>query len=134
MAVIVKYVVVRNGDEKMTFATRKEADAYDKMLDIADNMYDFFEEEALPLDEQQKESVSMFLARNKETVLKIMKGIKVPIKSDEKKLVEKKPIEKKPVEKKPVEKKPVERKPVERKPVGKKQIEKKPVLKTPRKK
>jgi len=37
MAVIVKYIVVRNGEEKMTFATKKEADAYDKMLDIADN-------------------------------------------------------------------------------------------------
>ena len=34
MAVIVKYIVVRNGEEKMTFATKKEADAHDKMLDI----------------------------------------------------------------------------------------------------
>jgi len=43
MAVIVKYIVVRNGEEKMTFSTKKEADAYDKMLDIADNLFEFLE-------------------------------------------------------------------------------------------
>ncbi len=32
MAVIVKYVVVRDGKEDMIFTTKKEADAYDKML------------------------------------------------------------------------------------------------------
>lgn len=30
MAVIVKYVVERNGEEKMTFTSKAEADAYDK--------------------------------------------------------------------------------------------------------
>ncbi len=85
MAVIVKYVVVRNGDEKMTFATKKEADAYDKMLDIADSLYEFFEDEELPLDEQQKELVSMSLAKNKDSILSIMKGIKVQKKLDVKK-------------------------------------------------
>lgn len=38
MAVITKFVVVREGVEKMTFTSKKEADAYDKMLDIADNL------------------------------------------------------------------------------------------------
>lgn len=77
MAVIVQYVVVRDGDEKMTFATKKEADAYDKMLDIADNLYDFLEEKSLPLSEEAMETVSMVLAENADTVLKIMKGVKV---------------------------------------------------------
>ena len=36
MAVIVKYVVERNGEEKMTFTSKSEADAYDKMLDMAE--------------------------------------------------------------------------------------------------
>ncbi len=76
MAVIVQYVVVRDGDEKMTFATKKEADAYDKMLDIADNLYDFFEEKSLSLSEEQMESVSMTLAEHADTVVKIMKGVK----------------------------------------------------------
>jgi len=32
MAVITQFVVVREGVEKMTFTSKKEADAYDKML------------------------------------------------------------------------------------------------------
>ena len=38
MAVEIKYVVVRNGEEKMTFVSKKEADAYDRMLDLADEL------------------------------------------------------------------------------------------------
>jgi len=38
MAVEIKYVVVRGGVEKMTFASKKEADAYDKLLDTADEL------------------------------------------------------------------------------------------------
>lgn len=34
MAVEVKYVVIREGEE--SFTSKKEADAYDKMLDTAD--------------------------------------------------------------------------------------------------
>ena len=30
MAVEVKYVVIREGEEKMSFTSKKEADAYDK--------------------------------------------------------------------------------------------------------
>ncbi len=55
MPVIVQYIVVRDGDEKMTFATKKEADAYDKMLDIADNLFDFLENSNIVLDETRKE-------------------------------------------------------------------------------
>ncbi|TNS72518.1 YebG family protein, partial [Escherichia coli] len=36
MAVEVKYVVIREGEEKMSFTSEKEADGYDKMLDTAD--------------------------------------------------------------------------------------------------
>lgn len=36
MAVEVKYVVIREGEEKMSFTSKKEADARDKMLDTAD--------------------------------------------------------------------------------------------------
>lgn len=36
MAVITKFIVERNGVERMTFASKQEADAYDKMLDTAD--------------------------------------------------------------------------------------------------
>lgn len=32
MAVEVKYVVIREGEEKMSFTSKKEADAYEKCL------------------------------------------------------------------------------------------------------
>ncbi len=74
MAVIVKYIVVRNGEEKMTFATKKEADAYDKMLDIADNLFEFLESSKIKLSENQLEDISLFLAENSDTVIPILRG------------------------------------------------------------
>ena len=76
MAVIVKYIVVRNGVEKMTFTTKKEADAYDKMLDIADNLYELIESAELDIDESKIEDLSLFLAENKEKAANILRGLK----------------------------------------------------------
>ncbi len=76
MAVIVKYIVVRNGVEKMTFTTKKEADAHDKMLDIADNLYDFLEKEKINLKENQLEEVSLLLAEKRDVIGPILRGIK----------------------------------------------------------
>ena len=75
MAVIVKYIVVRNGEEKMTFATKKEADAYDKMLDIADNLFEFLDKSELKLAEDQKEQISLLFAENRDVVMPILRGI-----------------------------------------------------------
>ena len=75
MAVIVKYIVVRNGEEKMTFATKKEADAYDKMLDIADNLFEFLDNADVKLSETQMEEVSLLLAQKRDTVMPILRGI-----------------------------------------------------------
>jgi dsDNA-binding SOS-regulon protein len=74
MAVIVKFIVVRNGEEKMTFATKKEADEYDKMLDIADNVFEFLENSKVKLDETQLETISLLLAENREKLMLILKG------------------------------------------------------------
>ena len=52
MAVVVKYVVERNGVERMTFTTKKEADAYDKMLDSAESLELMLEKVDVPLSEQ----------------------------------------------------------------------------------
>ncbi len=76
MAVIVKYIVVRNGEEKMTFATKKEADAYDKMLDIADNLFEFLESSKIKFSENQLEEVSLLLADNKDKLISILRGLK----------------------------------------------------------
>jgi len=76
MAVIVKYIVVRNGEEKMTFATKKEADAYDKMLDIADNLFEFLESSKIKFSENQLEDISLLLADNKDKLIPILRGVK----------------------------------------------------------
>jgi dsDNA-binding SOS-regulon protein len=76
MAVIVKYIVVRNGEEKMTFATKKEADAYDKMLDIADNLFEFLENSKIKLTENQLEAVSLLMAENRNQLISILRGTK----------------------------------------------------------
>jgi len=78
MAVIVKYVVVRDGDEKMTFATKKEADAHDKMLDIAENLYQFLKTEEIEINTDQMDELSLCLAKNKEVLLQLLKGGKLP--------------------------------------------------------
>ena len=51
MAVIVKYVVERNGAEKMTFTSKAQADAYDKMLDTADELTTVLAESTLLTDD-----------------------------------------------------------------------------------
>jgi len=76
MAVIVKYIVVRNGEEKMTFATKKEADAYDKTLDIADNLFEFLESLKIKLNEDQLEDISLLMAENKDKLVSILRGLK----------------------------------------------------------
>ena len=76
MAVIVKYIVVRNGVEKMTFTSKKEADAYDKMLDIADDLFEYIETAGLDIKEEALEDLSLFLSQNKDRVINILKGIK----------------------------------------------------------
>ncbi len=75
MAVITKFVVVREGIEKMTFTSKKEADTYDKMLDIADQLTPFLTESELELDENTCEKLSFYLAENKEQLMSLLKGV-----------------------------------------------------------
>jgi len=75
MAVVTKYIVVRDGEEKMTFATKKEADQHDKMLDIADNIHDFLKAAPLKLDEKQMEAMALHLAENAGEVIPILRGV-----------------------------------------------------------
>ena len=59
----------------MTFATKKEADEYDKMLDIADNVFEFLENSKVKLDETQLETISLLLAENREKLMLILRGV-----------------------------------------------------------
>lgn len=74
MAVVVKYVVERNGVEKMTFTSKKEADAYDKMLDIADQFALFLRQSEVKIDESQADELGFFIANNRNCVNNLLKG------------------------------------------------------------
>lgn len=74
MAVEIKYVVVRNGEEKMTFVSKKEADAYDRMLDLADELAAWLQRSPVALEESQREELALFLAREKEQLQTLLRG------------------------------------------------------------
>lgn len=74
MAVVTKFVVVREGVEKMTFTSKKEADAYDKMLDIADNLIPFLTNSELELEDNDIEKLGFFLAQHKDELQSLLKG------------------------------------------------------------
>ncbi|WP_168394873.1 YebG family protein [Erwinia amylovora] len=78
MAVEIKYVVVRKGEEKMTFASKKEADAYDKMLDMAEVFSDWLAASTLGMQEQQNESLGLFMAENKDVLQQILRTGRLP--------------------------------------------------------
>ncbi len=81
MAVITRYIVVRNGVElDKVFEDKKEADAYDKMLDAADRLSAFIKEQAADIDIRPEtiDESAVFLAKNGPEVSQILKGIKTP--------------------------------------------------------
>lgn len=81
MAVIIKYVVERNGAEKMTFTSKAEADAYDKMLDTADELTTVLAESKLLTDDNQIEALALYLAQHKDELL-VALGAKKPAAKD----------------------------------------------------
>ncbi|MEI5639079.1 MULTISPECIES: YebG family protein [unclassified Pseudoalteromonas] len=84
MAVITKYVVERNGVERMTFTSKKEADAYDKMLDVAEALEGMLEKVDVPLSDQQVESLALEIAKQKDDFLSVLKGGKATPKGSSK--------------------------------------------------
>ena len=74
MAVETRYVVIRTDrsnkeQEVMTFTDKKAADEYDKMLDMADAMFELLHQANTELSEQQCEELSIYLAKQREEVL-----------------------------------------------------------------
>ena len=74
MAIIVKYVVVSHGKEDMIFNTRKEAEAHDKMLDIAERLYAFLHATELNIDEDTLDALTLFMAQHRESIGTILRG------------------------------------------------------------
>ncbi|UJF20937.1 YebG family protein [Shewanella sp. OMA3-2] len=75
MAVITQFVVVREGVEKMTFTSKKEADAYDKMLDVVDNLVPFLAASDAKLDDSTCEQLAFYLANNKDELANLLRGV-----------------------------------------------------------
>jgi dsDNA-binding SOS-regulon protein len=75
MAVIVKYVVVRDGKEDMIFTTKKEADAYDKMLDIAEQLHAFMQTSEIDIAVEQLDDLTFFMAQHRDQIGSILKGV-----------------------------------------------------------
>lgn len=78
MAVEIKYVVVREGQEKMSFASKKDADAYDKMLDLAEVLGDWLQQSPVAFEEGQSDVLAMWLAENKDALSTVLKSGKLP--------------------------------------------------------
>ena len=79
MAVITRFIVVRNGVElDKVFEVKKEADAYDKMLDAAENLATFIKQSDLQIDLDAKtiDEVAICLAKNAPEVNKILRGVR----------------------------------------------------------
>ena len=84
MAVEVKDIVVRKGEEKMSFTSQKDANAHDKMLDIGDSLNDYLESELesfFPSDVKEKEKIKMqeefcvYLSKNRADLITLLKGL-----------------------------------------------------------
>jgi dsDNA-binding SOS-regulon protein len=75
MAVITRYVVEHKGVEKFVTADKKEADQYDKMLDVADNLSEYIEGKGIKIDGSVLEELSIMLSKNKESLTKLLKGV-----------------------------------------------------------
>ncbi|MDC0602286.1 YebG family protein [Aliiglaciecola sp.] len=74
MAIIVKYVVEHNGEEKLVTTDKKAADQYDKMLDVADNLGTYIEAKGVKLSSELTEELTIMLSKNKDVIAKLLKG------------------------------------------------------------
>ena len=75
MAIITRYVVEHKGVEKLVTTDKREADRYDKMLDVADNLATFIQAKGVDIDDALLEDLSVLLSKNKEKVVKLFKGV-----------------------------------------------------------
>ena len=60
----------------MPAISKQEADAYDKMLDAADNLAELIESSGIEMDEYVLEELTIFLAKRAPKLRTILKGLK----------------------------------------------------------
>jgi uncharacterized protein len=102
VAVITKYIVVRDGVElDQVFADKKEAEAYDKMLDAAQELAVLIKQGDLQIDVDDRtiDEISVYMAKNAPAVAKILKSVK-SIKAESNDAEKGPPGENEPVEEK----------------------------------
>jgi dsDNA-binding SOS-regulon protein len=75
-ALIYSYLLamVDYGKEDMVFNTRKEAEAHDKMLDIAERLHTFLHAAEIDMAEDTLEALTVFMAQHREHIGTILKG------------------------------------------------------------
>ena len=66
MAVTIQYLVVRNGIDKMTFTNKKDADAYDRLLDLAEHLDELLADAPVNLNEADREALALYLAQHQD--------------------------------------------------------------------
>jgi hypothetical protein len=79
MSVITKFVVVRNGVElEQIFTDKKEAEAYDQLLDASQEIAELIKQGDLQIevDARAIDDIAIFLARNAPAVTRILKAVK----------------------------------------------------------
>ena len=74
MAITTQYGVSHKGVEKLVTTDKKEADQYDKMLDVADNLAVYIQAKGIKLSDDIAEDLSIMLAKNKDNLAKLLKG------------------------------------------------------------
>jgi len=72
MAVVTLFMSDR--DTNKTFTSKKDADAYDKMLELAEAISGFVETNIEGLNDTQVEELGLLLARNKDQLSSAIKG------------------------------------------------------------
>ena len=71
MAVVAKWMCDR---DNTMFNSKKEADAYDQMLELGEQFTTLLEQHIPGIDSTKAEDFGIFLARNKETLVQACKG------------------------------------------------------------
>jgi len=74
MTIITRYSVEHKGVEKFVTTDKKEADKYDKMLEVADNLSEYIQTKGLSIEANVLEELSVMLAKNKDSVAKLFRG------------------------------------------------------------
>lgn len=74
MSIIIQYVVEHKGIEKLVTTDKKEADKYDKMLEVADNLAEYVQAKGFAIEAPLLEELSILLSKNKDAVAKLLRG------------------------------------------------------------